>query len=80
MIVTNRIDKRTTEDTRDRASSITTKRQDASQSAFEDYAYRTVAYQSIFSGDTGARSGKTGSGATESELFDYVVTLDADTT
>lgn len=76
VMLTNRIDERTALDTRERSSLVITEWQTALQKAVEDYAYWTLAYENISSGDTHAIYDNIGSGATESDLFDWIVILD----
>lgn len=79
-VLTNRIDERAETDIRERLSLIMAEWQSALQLAVEDHAYWTLAYQSILRDDADAIYENIGSAATESELFDWIVILNADGT
>lgn len=77
VMLTNRIDERSVNDTRERFSLVMSEWENALQLAVEDHAYWTLAYESIMNGDGASIYDNIGSGATESELFDWIVIMDA---
>lgn len=78
VFLTNQIDKHSIKDTRKRAALVIAEWQSALQLSVEDYAYWTVAHQAISNGDRDAIYDNIGSGATQSELFDWIVILGPD--
>lgn len=76
--LTNRINERAAVDTRERFELILNEWQEALELGTKDYAYWTLAYQLILSGDADAVLDNIGSGATQSDLFDWIVILDSD--
>lgn len=79
-LLTEQIDRNARETARDKHEILLDERKHALSLAVEDYAYWTLAFRIIRDGDAEQVYENLGSGATESELFDWMWILDADGT
>lgn len=75
--LTKNIDELVASDTTERLSIVLTEWENSLALAVEDYAFWTRAYEILSNGETESINEDLGTGATESDLFDWLVILDA---